>query len=164
MHYMCQFIVNWTGLPFLTLHAHGLQLHSWNFRALGGPLLQSMEDLLGLNGRFGEKLCGDNEHGQTAPYLCPSCWMDDCWEHYKKQCNCEKCIQELRNKKSSLEEQVEAMNEELEASTTTKRCFRPVACLDDDGVTVVVAAGIKIRISSTTTSTTTTTSTDTLLP
>ena len=47
---------NWTGLPFLTLHAHGLQVHSWNFRALGGPLLQSMNDLLGLNRRFGEKL------------------------------------------------------------------------------------------------------------
>ena len=49
---------NWTRLPFLTLHAHGLQLHDWNNRDLGDSLLQSMADLLGLHSRFGSRLLG----------------------------------------------------------------------------------------------------------
>ena len=47
---------NWTGLPFLTLHAHGLQLHDWNRCRFGDSFLQSMADLLGLHSRFGSQL------------------------------------------------------------------------------------------------------------
>ena len=47
---------NWTRLPFLTLHAHGLQLHDWNNRDLKDSFLQSMADLLGLHSRFGSQL------------------------------------------------------------------------------------------------------------
>jgi hypothetical protein len=47
---------NWTRLPFLTLHAHGLQMHDWNYRDLNDELLQSMADLLGLHSRFGSQL------------------------------------------------------------------------------------------------------------
>ena len=44
---------NWTALPFLTCHAHGLQLHDWNYRVVDESFLQSMEDKLELQKRFG---------------------------------------------------------------------------------------------------------------
>ena len=92
-----------------------LNIHSSCYFRTGGAKFRECEICGGCDkDQQTKKLCGDSEHGESPPYLCTNCWMDHCWKNWQKQCNCDQCIQELRNKKSSLEEQVESMNQMLE--------------------------------------------------